>query len=58
MNNFIHAIDGFYANDTDFDSLCIENKHWDKLNEKGLVGKIYYKEKTFTNPEVSSMVSF
>ena len=33
MNNFIHAIDGFYTNDvyyTDTDSLYIENKHWDK----------------------------
>ena len=42
MNNFIHAIDGFYSNDvyyTDTDSLYIENKHWDKLNKAGLVGK-------------------
>ena len=33
MNNFIHAIDGFYANDvynTDTDSLYIESKHWEK----------------------------
>ena len=33
MNNFIHAIGGFYTNDvyyTDTDSLYIENKHWDK----------------------------
>ena len=37
MNNFIHAIDGFYSNDvyyTDTDSLYIENKHWNKLKEK------------------------
>ena len=30
MNNFIHAINGFYTNDvyyTDTDSLYIENKH-------------------------------
>ena len=30
MNNFLHAIDGFYTNDvyyTDTDSLYIENKH-------------------------------
>ena len=30
MNNFVHAIDGFYTNDvyyTDTDSLYIENKH-------------------------------
>ena len=42
MNNFIHAINGFYTNDvyyTDCDSLYIENKHWDKLAEAGLVGK-------------------
>ena len=42
MNNYIHAIDGFYTNDvyyTDTDSLYIENKHWDKLNKSGLVGK-------------------
>ena len=42
MNNFIHAIDEFYTNDiyyTDTDSLYIENKHWDKLEKAGLVGK-------------------
>ena len=42
MNNFIHAIKGFYTNDvyyTDTDSLYIENKHWKKLEEAGLVGK-------------------
>ena len=42
MNNFIHAINGFYTNDayyTDTDSLYIENKHWDKLDTVGLVGK-------------------
>ena len=42
MNNFIHAINGFYTNDvyyTDTDSLYIENKHWDKLSRAGLVGK-------------------
>ena len=42
MNNFIHAIDGLYTNDvyyTDTDSLYIENKHWDKLEKAGLVGK-------------------
>ena len=35
MNNFIHAIDGFYTNDvyyTDCESLYLENKHWDKLD--------------------------
>ena len=42
LNNFIHAIDGFYTNDvyyTDTDSLYIESKHWDKLDKAGLVGK-------------------
>ena len=41
MNNFIHAINGFYTNDvyyTDADSLYIENKHWCRLNESGMVG--------------------
>ena len=41
-NNFIHAINGFYTNDvyyTDTDSIYIENKHWDKLESIGLVGK-------------------
>ena len=42
MNNFIHAIDGFYTNDvyyTDTDSLYIGNKHWNRLEKAGLVGK-------------------
>ena len=42
MKNFIHAIDGFCTDDvyyTDTDSLYIENKLWDNLNEAGLVGK-------------------
>ena len=42
MNNFIHANNGFYTDDvyyTDTDSLYIENKHWDKLDKAGLVGK-------------------
>ena len=42
MNNFLHAIDGFYTNDvyyTDTDSFYIENKHWNKLDKAGLVGK-------------------
>ena len=42
MNNFIHAINGFYKNDLyfeDTDSMFIENKHWDKLDKAGLVGK-------------------
>ena len=42
MNNFIHAIGGFYTNDvyyTDTDSFYIENKHWDKLDKAGLIGK-------------------
>ena len=42
MNNFIHAIGGFYTNDiyyTDTDSLYIENKHWDRIDKAGLVSK-------------------
>ena len=42
MNSFIHAINGFYTNDLhceDTDSMYIENKHWDKLDKAGLVGK-------------------
>ena len=42
ISNFIHAINGFYSSDvyyTDTDSLYIENKHWDKLDKAGLVGK-------------------
>ena len=42
MNIFIHAFNGFYTNDvyyTNTDSLYIENKHWEKLEEAGLVGK-------------------
>ena len=48
MNNFIHAIVGFYTNDvfyTDTDSLYFENKHWDKLKEKNLVGKNLFQGK-------------
>ena len=42
MNNFIHAIGGFFNNDvyyTDTESLYIENNQWNKLNEKNLVRK-------------------
>ena len=42
MDNFVHAIDGFFTNDvyyTNTDSLYIENKHWEKLEKAGLVGK-------------------
>ena len=42
MNDFIRAINGLLTNDlyyTDTDSLYIENKHWDKLDKAGLVGK-------------------
>ena len=37
-----HAINGFYTNDVyygDTNNMYIENKHWDKLDEVGLVGK-------------------
>ena len=43
MNNFIHAIGGFYTNDvyySDTDLIYIENKHWEKLDKAGLVGKV------------------
>ena len=42
MNNFNHAINGFYTNDvyyTDTDAIYIESKHWDKLDKASLVGK-------------------
>ena len=42
MNNFIHAIDGFYTNALyyeDTDSMYIENKHCEKLEKPCLVGK-------------------
>ena len=42
MNNFIHAIDRFFTNDVyygDTDSIFLENKHWEKLDRAGLVGK-------------------
>ena len=40
MNNFIHAIDGFCTKDLlSTDSMYIKNKHWDKLDKAGLVGK-------------------
>ena len=42
MNNFINAIGDFYTNDvyyTDTDSLYIENKHREKLDKAGLVGR-------------------
>ena len=40
MKIFTHTSDGFKPNDvyyTDTDSLFIENKHWKKLCELGLV---------------------
>ena len=48
INNFIHAVDGFYTNDvyyTDTDYLFIENKHWHKLEKAGLVGKNLFQGK-------------
>ena len=61
IKNFIHPINGFHTNEvyyTDTDSLYIENKHWDKLDETGLVGKDYYKEKTIIKTEVFFMDCF
>ena len=54
MNNFIHAIDGFYTDDvyyTDTDSLYIESKHWNKLNEAELVGKKLLQSKNDYGPD-------
>ena len=54
MNNFIHAINGFYTNDVyygDTASAYIENKHWDKLDKVVQLEKIYYKEKTVMKTE-------
>ena len=48
MNNYIHAINGFYTNDvyySDTDSLYIEIKHWDQLDKTGLVGKNLLQER-------------
>ena len=42
MNKFIGAIDGSKSIDLyyeDTDSMYIENEHWDKFNEAGLVRK-------------------
>ena len=42
MNNFIHAINGFYTNDIyygDTDSIDLEKKHWEYLDKVGLVGE-------------------
>ena len=54
MNNFIHAIEGFYTIDvyyTDTDSFYIESKHWDKLNKAGLVGKNLQQGKNDYGPD-------
>ena len=54
MNNFIHAIDGFYTNDvyyTDTVSLYIESKHWEKLDRAGLVGKNLLQGKNDYGPD-------
>ena len=42
MNNFNHAFGAFYTNDiyyTDTDTLFFEDKHWNKLDRAGLVGR-------------------
>ena len=42
MNKLIQAINGFQTNDvfyTDTDSFYIQNKHWQKFDEAGLVVK-------------------
>ena len=38
MNNYIHSIEEFFTNDIhykDTDSLYLENKHWDKIDNAG-----------------------
>ena len=60
LNNFNHAINAFYTNDvyyTDTDSFYIENKHWDKLDECGLVGKNRLRVKMIIKKEVFGTVS-
>ena len=55
MNNFLHAIDGFFTIDvyyTDTDSLYIANTHWYKLDEAGFLVKISYKVKTIIKMHV------
>ena len=52
MDNFIHAIDGFYTNDayyTDGDSLYIESKQWNSLGKAGLFRKIRLQGKNVYN---------
>ena len=42
MNNFKHVIDGFNTNDLyyeDTNSMYIDNKLWEKMDQTGLVGK-------------------
>ena len=54
MNNFIHAINGFYTIDvyyTDTNSLYIESKHWENLDRAGLVGKILLQGKKDYGPD-------
>ena len=49
MNNFVEVIDGFKTNNVfyqDTDSLYIEKKHWDILNEAGFVGSNLLQAKT------------
>ena len=59
LNNFIPAIGGFYSNDvyyTDTDSLYIKNKHWEKLDKAGLVGKNRLQGKMIIKKEALGMV--
>ena len=61
MNIFIHVFIGFHANHSDYtdtDSLCFENKHWDKLEAAGLVGNIFLQETNMIEMETYSMVWF
>ena len=61
MNIYIRAIDGFHTKDLyyeDTDSRYIENKHWDKLDKAGLVGKNRLQGKNIYKDGVFGTVCF
>ena len=61
MNIFIHVMAGFYTKDvhyTDTDSLYIDNKHWEELDEAALIGKNPLQGKIVYENGASFMVFF
>ena len=61
MSNFSSEINGFYHNSIyygDTDSMYIEKKYWDVLDEANLVGKNYARVKMITKQLVSFMLYF